>query len=207
MRMPVCINAGPFGDVMTTVSSSEVPSLPWNRGWLRPRRSHPSSLVWSRVTTQFARTLGRGLFEPWCARLWSPGRLHQTTPLCHSPLPQDTVPCGVNHSWRRQSVFAGLQAARLSRYFDNRCGWRLLNPGGSPYGVNSPRLWRGALTRVADNALLADYGRQRSAHRSLQTARHSLPLQVDVEAAKTRWSSPRLHLFTGVPQRTDQGRG
>jgi len=127
---------------------------------LRPSRSRPSSLVWSRrVTTQFARTLGRGWFEPWCARLWSPGRLHQTTPLCHSPLPQDTVPCGVNYSWRQQLVFADLQAARLSRSFDNRCGWRLLNPGGSHYGVNSPRLCLGALTKVADNVPLAIPGR------------------------------------------------
>jgi len=188
-KTPICINAGPFGrrcfgGVMTTVSLSEVSSLPWRSGWLpprgkasaRPRPSHRYSSVWSRVTTQFARSLSGGWFEPRCARLWSPGRLQHTTPLCHSPLPQDTIPCGVTHRRRQQSFLAGFQAARLSRSFDSRWGWRLLHQGGSVHGVNWPRLCRDALTKVADNAPLSNPGWQPSAHRRLQAARLSRTL-------------------------------
>jgi hypothetical protein len=59
---------------------------PRGKARLRPRRSHPSSLVWSCVTTQFAKTLGGGWFEPRCARLWvravSTRRHRYATALC-----------------------------------------------------------------------------------------------------------------------------
>ena len=148
------------------------PSL---KEWLvaSTRPSHRYSPVWSRVTTKFARNLSRGWFEPWCASLWSSGRLHHTTPLCHSPLHQDTVPYGVTHRRRQQSFLAVFQTARLSLSFDSRWGWRLLNPGGSLHGVNSPRLCRDSLTKFADNAPLANPGQQSSAHWRLQAARLS----------------------------------
>ena len=103
-KTPICINEGPFGrrcfgGVMTTVSSSELSSLPWKSGWLPPRgqvidipRSEAASLL-SSPGTWVEGGLSRGV-QASEVRVASTTRHRYATALCtrtRSPMALLTV--------------------------------------------------------------------------------------------------------------------